>query len=121
VATDQQFSKLCKVLNIKPNPHYDSNRDRIENREALNSIIQEKLLLYTKKELIKSFTESGIPFSEIHSTKSLFEAPEVKQMDLLEKIETDDGPLRFNKAPFNFSDTPPVKMERAPALGEHTN
>ena len=50
-------------------------------------------------------TEKGIPFSEIHSVKSLFSIPEVKKMNLNESIYSEkygNDNLNFSKNPIHF-------------------
>eukprot|EP00347_Sterkiella_histriomuscorum_P001924 403370146 len=124
VATDLQFQKLCELLGMPINDMFLKNRDRCQNRELLQIEIQSYLSKnWDKDHLIQQMTNRGIPFSEIHSVKSLFEQAEIQSMNLNQSIHSDkygNSQLHFSKNPLHFEKLANAEMQEPPLLGEHT-
>ena len=127
VATDAQFSKFCKVVGIEDESGlFNSNKDRLNNREQLDSLINStfKSKGWTLSKLDTEFTKEGIPFSISHSIQSLFQEPDIQEIenDLVKTVESQNykRDLKFIKTPITFSDMPTNDPADSPLLGQHT-
>ena len=131
VATDGQFEKLCSILGIDSSDHrFKTNRDRCENRDQLNALIQDTLeTKWEKNQLIEEMAKLSIPFSEILSVKQLFEQPEVVSgMNLTTKItsqkyqgDRENKELEFPRNPIHYSKSSVADVSEPPLLGEDTD
>ena len=130
VATDSQFEKLCEILGMDTSREdFKLNKGRCAQRDRLNAEIQEILQArWDLKDLVKEMTARAIPFSEIKSVKQLFEEPEIQEMHLTERVESQkyaqEGGreyLEYPKNPVRYSKTELVDFKEPPLLGEDTD
>ena len=125
VATDSQFEKLCEILGMDTSREdFKLNKGRCAQRDRLNADIQDILLArWDLKDLIREMTARAIPFSEIKSVKQLFEDPEIQQMHLTERVESQKFSkeyLEYPKNPVRYSKTELAEFKEPPLLGEDT-
>lgn len=83
IGNDKQFYKLCEILNsidISADPLYNSNQQRVKNREELYKILNEKISKQTFSRLFTQCTKADIPLGKIRNLKEVFELPEAQQM-----------------------------------------
>jgi crotonobetainyl-CoA:carnitine CoA-transferase CaiB-like acyl-CoA transferase len=65
---------LCKILDITiEDESLKTNRGRIEKRDIVTKMIQDKLNLKSKEEIMNEMKEGGIPYSEIMNVKRFFD------------------------------------------------
>lgn len=83
IGNDKQFKNLCEVLNLKNLPqdkNFNTNQQRVMNRENLYSILKSKISEITFKELFGHCLQLDIPIGKIRNLKDVFELPEAQQM-----------------------------------------
>lgn len=83
IGSDKQFYKLCEILNsieLSADPLYNSNQQRVKNREELYKILNEKIAKQTFTRLFTQCSKADIPLGKIRNLKEVFELPEAKQM-----------------------------------------
>lgn len=83
IGNDKQFYKLCEILNsidISADPLYNSNQQRVKNREELYKILNEKISKQTFSKLSTQCAKADIPLGKIRNLKEVFELPEAKLM-----------------------------------------
>jgi crotonobetainyl-CoA:carnitine CoA-transferase CaiB-like acyl-CoA transferase len=125
VGNDQQFRKLCEVLNqpsLANDPTCATNKARVENRAALIPILNQLTSSRTRTELVTSLEAHGVPAGPINTVEDVFSDPQVQARDMLLALEgASPGttslqgvrtPIRFSRSTLNVSD-------RSPTLGEH--
>jgi crotonobetainyl-CoA:carnitine CoA-transferase CaiB-like acyl-CoA transferase len=108
---DAQYQRLCDVLGLedmKDDPDYRINSDRVANRPEMIRRIQEACLRFTKAELLSQCEGKGIPAGPINDMAEVFEDPQVVARGM--RIEPDGVP--GVRAPFKFSDAE-LKLDRA--------
>ncbi|KAM5158017.1 succinyl-CoA:glutarate CoA-transferase [Mantella aurantiaca] len=121
---DQQFSTVCKILNLPElisDPRFKNNKLRVQYRKNLLEILTTRFSEKTTTEWLQLFEGSGIPYGPINSIKQVFSEPQVAhnglilEMDHLTagKISVPGPAVRFNS--FNLS-----APEPPPVLGQHT-
>jgi len=83
VGTDKQFSALCKVLEIPElalDERFAQNLSRVQNREALNQILIQRISQYDRNSLLAALEQNHVPAGGVLNMKEVFEQPEAEQM-----------------------------------------
>lgn len=93
---------------------------RNEHRKLLISRVEKWTENYTTDEVIRIFTENGIPCGSVRTIEDLKNDPHLIDRGHIVEIDVPGyGPLPYFGSPFRL-EASPVEYERAPALGEHT-
>jgi formyl-CoA transferase/CoA:oxalate CoA-transferase len=122
---DRLFKVLCEVMDMEHlvvDPMYVSNTVRVENRDILVPIIQERLLTKPRDVWLSKLMESGFPCAPVNSMDEVFSDPQLLHRNMLVTMDHPKiGKIKQIGAPLKFSDTP-LKLELPPPmLGQHTN
>uniref|UniRef100_A0A8C5MM82 Succinyl-CoA:glutarate CoA-transferase n=1 Tax=Leptobrachium leishanense TaxID=445787 RepID=A0A8C5MM82_9ANUR len=78
---DQQFSTVCKVLDLSELPddaRFKTNELRVQHRKVLLSILSARFSEKSTRDWLKLFEGSGIPYGPINSIKEVFSEPQVR-------------------------------------------
>ena len=125
VGNDRQFAacmRCCRVPGLADDARFHTNQDRLQNREALVSLMTRALALQNSGDWLRELTDAGVPCSPINDLGQVFSGVYAAERELVQNLEhpySDKLPTVAN--PVQFS-TSPVCYERAPPLlGEHTN
>jgi crotonobetainyl-CoA:carnitine CoA-transferase CaiB-like acyl-CoA transferase len=115
---DGQYQRLCALLGLGAmamDPDYLTNRDRVQNREAMIDRLMAKTRQWTKNDLLAGCEEQGVPAGPINDMAEVFADPQVQARGL--KIEPEGIP--GVRSPFVFSDADLVLDQPPPRLGQH--
>jgi crotonobetainyl-CoA:carnitine CoA-transferase CaiB-like acyl-CoA transferase len=121
---DRLFDILCIGIgmdDLSAHPRFNTNINRVKNREELISILEDKFLERTRDEWIQTLQALGFPCGPIYEMDEIFRDPQVRHRDMHmnithPKVGVIDqiGPvLKFSESSC-LLDLPP------PLLGEHT-
>ena len=124
VGNDGQFRKFCEVIGLPAladDPAYATNAARVENLDALDTLLIEALAARTITEWCEAFAAAGVPSGPINTVDRVFEEPQVQHRRMLRDIphplsgtvKQVVSPLNFRNAPLSFDKAPPL-------LGQHT-
>ena len=117
VGNDGQFERLCQVLEmpeIAQDKRFISNRERVENRDMLTSLINKKTSQYSQAYLLSVFEAQTVPAAPINNLEQLFSDPHLAAREMVVDYAGVPGvrtPLRFSKSSLSLN-------KRAPKLGE---
>jgi crotonobetainyl-CoA:carnitine CoA-transferase CaiB-like acyl-CoA transferase len=118
VANDAQWQALCRAAgraDLGADPRFQSNPQRVAEREVLEEILCALLSERTCAEWLSVFGREGVPAGPIHTVEEALEGAE-----LVEHAHPEGGrPVRTVPMPFIISDAPRAASRRAPRLGEH--
>jgi formyl-CoA transferase len=124
VATDRQWGLLCQVIGhpeLKDDPRFAANSDRLANRDALTLIMSDVLITRSADQWLAELERVGIPCGAINTIPEVFESPQAKFRDLALVVEhATAGPIRVPGFPYKLSQTPAAVQLPPPLLGEHT-
>jgi len=70
VGNDQQFSRLCEVLNVPhlaSDPMYQSNALRVQNRDTLESTLSPLIYTWQRDALLQALEEAVVPAGPINT------------------------------------------------------
>lgn len=125
VGNDQQFGKLCDVLDcsaLAADPHYATNQARVLNRAALIAVLSSQSSKRARLDLVAALEALGVPAGPINTIEDVFRDAQVQQRKML--IEFADAGreqqgLSGVRTPIQFSRSELDLARRAPTLGEH--
>lgn len=122
VGNDQQFKKLCDLLNI-PDLALDdlfiTNSARVTNRQLLTKSLSQYFIQQTASYWVEKCLAVGIPAGEINTVKGALEHPHTQSRDLIQEIEINNQIIELIGSPLRMSATPPTIRYPPPHLGQH--
>ncbi|MDI3328006.1 MAG: CoA transferase [Alicyclobacillaceae bacterium] len=124
VGNDRQFRRLCEVLGrpeLAEDPRFATNDRRVENREVLIPLLQERFREKDRKAWMAALAEHEIPCGPIQTLDQVFADPQVQARELVRTLvhpTAGEVPVVFN--PIKLSETPAQIRRHPPELGEHT-
>ncbi|KAM9487682.1 succinyl-CoA:glutarate CoA-transferase isoform 1-T1 [Clarias gariepinus] len=121
---DQQFVKVCKVLNLNElakDPKYKSNTLRVQHRKELLQLLAARFSEESTANWLRRFEGTGVPCGPINTIQQVFSDPQVVHNGLILEMDhptsgriSVPGPaVRFNSFEFDKPAPPPV-------VGQHT-
>jgi crotonobetainyl-CoA:carnitine CoA-transferase CaiB-like acyl-CoA transferase len=125
VGNDAQFARFAELLGHAEwaeDPRFATNKDRVNNRDAIDSLINDALSKDSADAWIGKLLADGIPCGRINSVAQALETEQAKARDMVATVEHPTaGLLRLLGVPFKFSETPTSIRRPPPLLGEHTD
>jgi len=103
-------------------PRFQSGRDRLENRMALEQEMEAVLRTAPAKHWIACLDEAGVPCGPVNTYEELFSDPQVLHRELV--VHADDpelGRVPHIRTPVRMSRSAVAVRTVAPRLGEHTD
>jgi crotonobetainyl-CoA:carnitine CoA-transferase CaiB-like acyl-CoA transferase len=127
--SDPQWSTFCDVLDLgdlKADPRYGSNNDRVRLRAELMPELRRRLARFSARELAAIFERAGLPYAPIAKPEELFDDPHLAATGGLAEIRLTDGPRAGQSArtallPFTMGGERLGVREQPPYSGEHTD
>jgi len=124
VGNDTQFRDLCQALEmpeLATDERFARSFDRVKNREALISILNEPLQRHTMMAWVEIFEKNNVPCGPIYSLDQVFEDEQVKERNMKIHLPHDAGvDVPTVASPIRMSQTPVQLEKSAPVLGSHT-
>jgi crotonobetainyl-CoA:carnitine CoA-transferase CaiB-like acyl-CoA transferase len=124
VGNDRQFERFCDVIGdpeLARDPRFVTNAGRVQNRDALISILKPVLLTLPAKEWLSALDAAGIPCGPNNTLDKVFAESQVEERGMLIRLEHSRiGDLRLVGSPLKLSDTPVEYRLPPPGLSEHT-
>ena len=124
VGNDGQFARLAQIVDHPEwaeDPRFATNKDRVNNRDAIDTLINQALAKDTADNWLSRLLGEGIPCGRINSVAEALETEQAKARDMVETVEHPKaGLLRMLGTPFKFSKTPTSIRRAPPMLGADT-
>jgi len=121
-ATEDMWVKLCGLIGmeqLRRDPKFATNAVRMQHREELKAVLNEKFATRGKMEWTLDLVKLGLPAGPIFDLQQVFEDPHVNQTGMVEEIEHPTlGPLRLLASPLRMEGMGGKSVRSAPpALG----
>ena len=126
--SDAQWLVFCDVLgfqDLKTDPRYVANNDRVRLRSTLLPELRERLARHGAAELAAVFEKAGLPFAPIRKPEELYDDEHLTATGGLADITLPDGERAGTTAqttlfPFTMDGRRLGVRLQPPKLGEHT-
>lgn len=123
VGSERLWERFCQGIkreDLKDNPDYATNGDRVRNRTKIVPLLQEYFLKRPSLEWVEDLQAANVPAGPINDLAEVFSDPQVlhRQM-LLEMPHPTLGSIKQTGLPLKFSLTPGGLDRHPPLLGEH--
>jgi len=92
--SDAQFATFCDILgfaDLKADPAYATNNDRVRARPKLMPALRERLAQRPAAELAALFEQAGLPFAPIRRPEDLYDDPHLLATGGLADVVVPDG------------------------------
>jgi crotonobetainyl-CoA:carnitine CoA-transferase CaiB-like acyl-CoA transferase len=125
VGNNSQFAELCKAVGrpeLAADDRFATNPDRVANREALISELQEEIGKRPADEWAEEIRAAGVPSGPVNTLADVFADDHVLGSGILQDIvHASAGPLKMLASPI-LIDTERLPIRRPPpTLGQHTD
>ena len=123
IGNDTQFRKFCQLVEqpeLADNPNFQTNEQRVINRESLIEHLSKILLSQPTVWWINQLETLDIPCGPINTLQEVFNHSQIKHRNLVRKIPDNCSKQIYTIAsPINLSETPLQYRSASPDLSEH--
>lgn len=123
--SEKLWENLCMALGCEDlidDERFRTNSKRVENRTALDKILQSELAEYESDELVTLLEDNDVPASNVYDMEDVFSHPQVEARGMNRQVDHPTaGPIDMPGSPMHFSQTPATIRQHPPDLGEHTD
>jgi crotonobetainyl-CoA:carnitine CoA-transferase CaiB-like acyl-CoA transferase len=120
---EREWAVFCGNVLQQPelaqDPRYSSNSKRAAKRSEINALIGKVFVALTSEELIERLDASGIANARVNTPEEVWEHPQLKARNRWREIDSPAGALATLLPPVTMPDFE-ARLDRVPALGEHT-
>jgi crotonobetainyl-CoA:carnitine CoA-transferase CaiB-like acyl-CoA transferase len=120
---DRQWQNVCAVLGIPEladDSRFATNAARIENRDALNALLDELTAKRTRADLLAAFEKAGVPAGPINSVADVFADPQVVHRGMVQSLPLNDGAVPTVRSPVMLDGEGMMANMASPRLGADT-
>jgi CoA:oxalate CoA-transferase len=116
----RRFLRAIGREDLKEDPRFKNDRHRYENRQAIQSVVEEWLKDKTVDEAIRILEQARVPCSRVNNIAEMVNDPQVAARDMLIDMEYPDiGKVPLPGVVIKMSGTPGAIERPAPRAGEH--
>lgn len=124
IQNEREWARFCSDVLERPeltaDPRFQSNTQRVEHRQALDTIVTECFSRFTARELIARLEAAQIANARMNTIQDFVRHPQLAARNRWRDVPSPAGPLRLLTPPFNIDDVE-TPMHAVPAVGEHTS
>ena len=123
-ANQRNWERLLGLIDapdLAADPRFATNRDRMENREALAAVLDGIFARRPTAEWLAVMEEGGLPAGPVLDVAEMHADPQTRAREMVVDVEHPvAGRIETLGLPVKFSATPGRIARPAPRLGEHT-
>ena len=123
IQNEREWAKFCTIVLEQPelasDPRFESNSKRVANRAALHSAIDAVFSKLTSEQIITRLDQAQIANAHLNSMQEFWEHPQLEARQRWREVDSPAGMLKALRPPVTMDGVEP-RMERIPAVGEHT-
>ena len=120
---EREWQIFCEKVLAQPalakDPRYDSTSKRVENREGLRGLIENAFSKMTIDQVVQALEDAQIANARVNEMKDVWAHPQLKARQRWTEVDSPVGPLPALLPPATSSAFD-ARMDRIPAIGEHT-
>jgi formyl-CoA transferase/CoA:oxalate CoA-transferase len=115
-ANDRLFAALCRALDLPLEPRFATNPARVEHRDELVPLIEQRLREEPTATWLERLTTAGVPAAPVQDVAQVAEHEQTRALGILQDL----GPYATVALPLSVEGERVLHRSPAPALGEHT-
>ncbi len=123
IQNDREWRRLCDVVlgraELADDPRFAANTDRLANRRELELLIETIFGTLSVAAVIERLERGEIANAVVNDVAAVVAHPQLAARGRWTELESFLGPIPALLPPHNLASAPP-RMDRVPALGEHT-
>ncbi|MDL5360960.1 CaiB/BaiF CoA-transferase family protein [Halalkalicoccus sp. NIPERK01] len=122
-ASEKLWRAFCAAIDREDLPEderFETNADRVENREMLVPILENELAEYTTEEALSRLAAHDVPARAVNDMADVFSHPQIEARGMAREVEGPAGTIEMPGSPMFLSETPTSIRRHPPELGEHT-
>ena len=123
VGSERIWDRFCqgmKMPEMKENPEYATNGDRVRNRDEIVPNLQKIFLTRPVNDWVQDLQEFNVPCGPINDLADVFSDPQLLHRKMfVEMPHPTLGSIKQTGLPIKFSLTPGALDRHPPLLGEH--
>jgi crotonobetainyl-CoA:carnitine CoA-transferase CaiB-like acyl-CoA transferase len=119
---DNLFRRLCEAMERPEwivDPRFLTNAHRVENRVALNALLDELIGTRSEQYWTAKLNEVGVPCAPLQSPSEVIAHPQTEALGMLRRPA--NGEMSLVALPLRFDGIRPAVRSKAPALGDDTD
>ncbi len=124
VGSEVMWRRFCDAVSrpeLAGDSRFAANQARIDNRPALNVIIEQIFAGGATSGWVERLNAAGVACGPIYTVDQVFADPQVQQARLVEEVHHPvDGPVRVLGLPVFLHRTPAKVTAPSPLFGQHT-
>jgi crotonobetainyl-CoA:carnitine CoA-transferase CaiB-like acyl-CoA transferase len=124
VANNSLWERCCRAIGrpeLAQDPRFDSEANRVANRDALIPLLNSILAARPADEWLKRLEEAGVPAGRIKSVAEVCESAHLKARGMAVRLaHPKAGSITVMGVPIRLWDTPGAASAAPPLLGQHT-
>lgn len=125
VGNDEQFRRFCRVVgraDLGSDPRFANNRSRVEHRETLLAMLDQRIAELTSADLIRDLLEAMVPAGEVRTVKEAFasDVAELRRV-VVEVPHPIIGTFRTVRSPLRMSASEQAPPTPPPEIGSDTD
>ena len=124
VGNDSLWRRFCDAMGldeIKEDPKFAVNKDRVDNRLELQEILDALFAEKTVEETLDALRGAGVPCGPINNLAQVLSEPQVLAREMVVDVDVPvAGPTKVTGVPIKLSETPGAVRTPPPTLGQHT-
>ena len=125
VGNDSLWRRFCDAMglgDIKEDPKFAINKDRVDNRLELQEILDAFFAEKTVGETLETLRGAGIPCGPINNLAQVLSEPQILAREMVVDVDVPvAGPTKVTGVPIKLSETPGAVRTPPPTLGQHTD
>ena len=121
---DRLFRALCVVVGVPDlvdDPRFETNADRVANRDALATLLAERLATDDTAAWHERLTAAGVPAAPVADVRDVAESPQTEALGILQRLDHSriDG-LTLPALPLSFDGERALHPSAPPDVGQHS-
>ena len=107
VGNDEQFKNFNKIFNVEwyKNDKFKTNPTRLENRDELLNLIEEKTINFSSNDLLIECEKYGVPAGPINTLEDVFNDPQILHRGMkinLDGVHSVKNPIIFSNMEMSY-------------------
>jgi len=124
VANNSLWERMCRAIgreDLAKDPRFDSEADRVANREALGPLLNSIFSTQPAAHWLKRLDDAGVPAGRIKTVAEVCESEHLRARGMFVNVKHPKaGAVTAMGVPIRLGSTPGAAQAPAPLLGQHT-